>query len=170
MAFARTTAAATATAIATSAACGGPKQYELPVHDAACGAPNIGNYEAIFSNCAKPAGVLPYHNDCALYALAVGHPIEDLADCLYKAGVAWEDVWCTGATNATATATSYPTPTRTSFSTSNSTSKESSGSSTPSSEAVNSARIGAVSVVYKGSLRVKSALALVGFVLFAVLV
>jgi hypothetical protein len=51
----------------------------------------------------------PYYHDCALWGLAVDKSIQDLIDCLYKAGVAWEDVWCEGDTSASATTTQYPT-------------------------------------------------------------
>ena len=103
----------TITAPAASNTCGGSGQYELPVKDAACGVPNIKNYQNLLDKCAKPAGPRLYYHDCALWSLAVDQSVQDLTDCLYKAGVAWEDVWCTGDTNATATATSYPTATAT---------------------------------------------------------
>lgn len=112
------TTTTTTTAAAASSTCSGSGQYELPVKDAACGVPNIKNYQTLFDNCAKPAGPRLYYHDCALWSPAVDQSIQDLTDCLYDAGVAWEDVWCTGATNATATATSYPTATSTSTSSS----------------------------------------------------
>ncbi|KAE8389102.1 hypothetical protein BDV23DRAFT_184806 [Aspergillus alliaceus] len=71
------------------------------------------NYQNLFDKYAKPAGPRLYHHNCALWSLAVDQSVQDLTDCLYKAGVAWKDVWCTGDTNATATATSYPTATAT---------------------------------------------------------
>ncbi|CAI7563795.1 unnamed protein product [Penicillium manginii] len=103
----------TATGSAASTTCGTTAQYELPVKDAACGVPNSSKYKSLIEFCAKPAGVLAYNNDCALYAPAVDQSVQKLTDCLYDAGVEWKDVWCFGSTNATATATSYPTATAT---------------------------------------------------------
>jgi uncharacterized protein (DUF885 family) len=39
------------------------------------------------SKCAEPAGVSAYDDGCAIYALAVDQSVQDLTDCLYKAGV-----------------------------------------------------------------------------------
>ncbi|KAJ5388037.1 hypothetical protein N7509_010578 [Penicillium cosmopolitanum] len=125
----------TTTGSAASTTCGSTAQYELPVKDAACGVPNSSKYKSMIEVCAKPAGVQAYNNDCALYAPAVDQSVQKLTDCLYDAGVKWEDVWCFGSTNATASATSYPTatatgtlPNKTSSSTSTSTSTSTSSS------------------------------------------
>ena len=117
-------------ALTTTTGCGTAAQYEIPVKDASCAVPNTHNYESLLSKCAKPAGVTTYDDDCAIYALAVDQSVQDLTDCLYKAGVDWKDVWCYGGTNTTATATSYPTASGTS--TASSTGKTSSGTSTKS--------------------------------------
>lgn len=103
----------TALSSSSSTTCGTSAQYELPVQDAACGVPNSSKYKSIIEECAKPAGVLTYDNDCAIYALAIDQSVSNLTQCLYKAGVSWKDVWCFGSTNSTATATSYPTATAT---------------------------------------------------------
>ncbi|EYE91871.1 uncharacterized protein EURHEDRAFT_405548 [Aspergillus ruber CBS 135680] len=150
-------------ATATSTTCDGSGQYELPVKDAACGVPNIKNYQSLFDNCAKPAGSRPYYHDCALWGLAVDQSVQDLTDCLYKAGVAWEDVWCHGDTNGTATATSYPTPTATGTSTS--TGKKSGTSSTLSSTSETNMAISS-----QGQIPTKIALGLLGLVLTGVFV
>jgi hypothetical protein len=117
-------------ALATSTGCGTSAQYEIPIKDASCGVPNNDKYKGFLSKCAKPAGVTAYDSDCAIYAPAVDQSVDDLIKCLYNAGVAWKDVWCTGAANATATGTSYPTSTETS--TKSSSDKSSSGTSTES--------------------------------------
>ncbi|KAK4868931.1 hypothetical protein LT330_006540 [Penicillium expansum] len=128
-------------ALATSTGCGTSAQYEIPVKDASCGVPNNDKYKGFLSKCAKPVGVTAYDNDCAIYALAVDQSVQDLTDCLYKAGVAWKDVWCHGDTNATATATSYPTASETS--TKSSADKTSSGTSTHSAATSTSTSSGA---------------------------
>lgn len=102
---------ATTTSSSASTTCGSSAQYELPVKDAACGIPNSDKYKPYIEKCAQPAGVKAYNHDCALYAPAVDQSVQDLTDCLYKAGVKWEDVWCFGDVNSTATGTSYPTAT-----------------------------------------------------------
>ncbi|KAL4873121.1 hypothetical protein BDV12DRAFT_192620 [Aspergillus spectabilis] len=102
----------TSTTSATTAAstCTGASLYELPQRYAACGVPNTSDYEDLFNECALPAGVRSYHNDCALWAPAVDQSVQDLIDCLYGKGVKWGDVWCSGGNNATASG-SFPTPT-----------------------------------------------------------
>ncbi|KAL4917870.1 hypothetical protein BDW62DRAFT_201421 [Aspergillus aurantiobrunneus] len=103
------------TTTAASSACTGSAMYELPIKDAACGMPNNKDkdYESLFSRCAAPAAVRTYHDDCALYAPALDQSVQDLTDCLYGAGVEWEDVWCSGDTTASASGTGYPTATAT---------------------------------------------------------
>ncbi|CEL02593.1 hypothetical protein ASPCAL03760 [Aspergillus calidoustus] len=102
----------------SSTTCNTPAQYELPVHDASCGIPNANDkYKEYFENCAAPAAVREYNHECALWAPAVDQSVQDLIDCLYKAGVEWGDVWCSGDVNGTATGSGYPTATRTSTST-----------------------------------------------------
>ncbi|CRG87192.1 hypothetical protein PISL3812_04209 [Talaromyces islandicus] len=147
-------------AAATSTKCGSPAQYELPVKDAACGVPNKSEYESIFNKCAKPAGIRAYNNDCALYALAVDQSVQRLTDCLYDDGVKWEDVWCTGSVNATATSTDYPTPTGTATKTS--AAKPSETASSPKKDDAESGASTAMAV--QGPFRYKSALALLGLV------
>ncbi|KAJ6179819.1 hypothetical protein N7519_010280 [Penicillium mononematosum] len=123
-------------AMTASTGCGTAAQYEIPVKDASCAVPNTDKYKGLLSKCAKPAGVTAYDDDCAIYALAVDQSVQDLTDCLYKAGVAWKDVWCHGETNATATATSYPTASETS---SRSSADKTSGTSTESAPTSTSA-------------------------------
>ncbi|KAL3468257.1 hypothetical protein BJX64DRAFT_282441 [Aspergillus heterothallicus] len=96
----------------TSTTCNTPTQYELPVHDASCGIPSANStYKAHFDSCAAPAVVREYNDGCALWAPALDQSVQDLIDCLYGAGVAWGDVWCSGETNGTATGGGYPTAT-----------------------------------------------------------
>ncbi|KAL3487133.1 hypothetical protein BJX62DRAFT_228292 [Aspergillus germanicus] len=98
----------------SSTACNTPAQYELPVHDASCGIPNTNDeYKGYFENCAAPAAVREYNHECALWAPAVDQSVQNLIDCLYKAGVEWGDVWCSGDVNGTATGSGYPTATAT---------------------------------------------------------
>ncbi|KAI9036537.1 uncharacterized protein KD926_001748 [Aspergillus affinis] len=158
--------ATTTGAAASTTTCGSSAQYELPVKDAACGVPNTTKYKSLFEQCAKPAGVLSYDHDCALYGLAVDQSVHDLTQCLYDAGVAWKDVWCYGDTNATATATSYPTATATSSKThttgKTSTASSSSASSTETSAAMtvqlSKSPMGLPSVVVLSTLFVSVAL------------
>ncbi|GIJ90879.1 hypothetical protein Asppvi_009844 [Aspergillus pseudoviridinutans] len=164
-------ASATATGMAPiSGACTGPEQYELPVNDAACGVPNTDSYRSVFDRCAEPAGVRPYYNDCALYALAVDQSVQDLINCLYNAGIEWEDVWCYGETNATATAISYPKPTgHSATSNSTSTTRKSSVSSTSPPRATAADENSAMRFT-KSTFGVKSSLALLCLVVSAFVV
>ncbi|KAL4875000.1 hypothetical protein BJY04DRAFT_224508 [Aspergillus karnatakaensis] len=100
----------TTSAPPAASTCTGAAMYELPQQSAACGVPNTSKYEDAFNQCALPAGVRSYHDDCALWAPAVEQSVQDLIDCLYGKGVEWGDVWCSGGTNATASG-SYATPT-----------------------------------------------------------
>ncbi|KAL4755181.1 hypothetical protein BDW72DRAFT_189394 [Aspergillus terricola var. indicus] len=132
-----TTTAALSSTSASSSTCTGPAMYELPIQDAACGIPNTADYKPTFESCAYPAAVQAYHSDCALYAPALNQSVQDIIDCLYDAHVDWDDVWCTGGTNTTATGkyeTATATPTSTSKSTSTSTSTEKAAKETGSED------------------------------------
>ncbi|OJJ65779.1 hypothetical protein ASPBRDRAFT_139445 [Aspergillus brasiliensis CBS 101740] len=153
----------TTSATAASTTCGGSGQYELPVKDAACGVPNIKNYQTLLDNCAKPAGSRSYYHECALWAYAIDQSVQDLTDCLYKAGVAWEDVWCTGNTNATATATSYPTATATGTAVTKSEGATGAGRSTSSAASATGLKTSAADS-YRGQVSTKLALGLLGLV------
>ncbi|KAJ0420788.1 hypothetical protein BJY00DRAFT_312715 [Aspergillus carlsbadensis] len=119
----------------SSTACGTPAQYELPVHDASCGIPNSNDdYKGYFENCAAPAAVREYNHECALWAPAVDQSVQDLIDCLYKAGVEWGDVWCSGDVNGTATGSGYPTATASRTSTSTRGSETATGTRTSSAD------------------------------------
>ncbi|KAL5342511.1 hypothetical protein BJX70DRAFT_394730 [Aspergillus crustosus] len=100
----------TTTSVTSTSTCTGASLYELPQQSAACGIPNTSKYESIFNECALPAGVRSYRNDCALWAPAVDQSVQDLIDCLYGKGVEWEDIWCSGSRNGTETG-GFPTPT-----------------------------------------------------------
>jgi hypothetical protein len=156
----------TTTGVSASTTCGTSAQYELPVKDAACGVPNSSKNKPIIEACAKPAGVLAYDNDCALYALAVDQSVQSLTDCLYKEGIDWKDVWCYGSTNGTATATSYPTATATANDTSTETSKAT-GTRTATSSTSTSTANGAPCHV--SGISLKSVLAVSSFFVSAVL-
>ncbi|KAK2794866.1 hypothetical protein FQN51_000609 [Onygenales sp. PD_10] len=103
-----TTGAAAPTA---SSMCGTPAQYQIPIKDAACAVPNSKEYPDHMEKCCKAAPITPYNDECAIYCLAVGQNVKDLTDCLFDAGVAFNEVWCNGAQTATATKTDFPTET-----------------------------------------------------------
>ncbi|KAJ5099906.1 hypothetical protein N7532_006907 [Penicillium argentinense] len=106
-----TTTNATHSTTTSISHCGGSAQYELPIKDAACGIPNTPRYKPLIETCARPASVQSYNHNCALYTPAINQTVQKLTNCLYDAGVEWEDVWCFGSTDASATATEYPTAT-----------------------------------------------------------
>ncbi|KAI1501455.1 hypothetical protein F5X99DRAFT_382542 [Biscogniauxia marginata] len=105
------TVTSTATAVsATPTSCGGSLLYDIPARDASCAMPFGGNHTDIMSQCCKSTDVVSYYSDCGLYCLAVDQTIDDLTKCLYSNGAAYQDVFCNGAGNATATATDYTLP------------------------------------------------------------
>ncbi|KAK2739286.1 hypothetical protein FQN57_006621 [Myotisia sp. PD_48] len=99
------------TAPSSSAMCGTPLQYQIPIEDAACAIPNKGDNDDLMEKCCKSASVQSYNNDCALYCLARDQSVKDLTDCLYNNKLPWADVWCNGVQNATATNTDIPSET-----------------------------------------------------------
>lgn len=157
----------TTTGTTATTTCGSSAQYELPVKDAACGIPNSSKYKPLLEKCAKPAGVLAYNNDCALYGLAIDQSVDKLTKCLYDAGVKWEDVWCYGATNATATATSYPTATATRSSSSTDSDSDSSTSAASSTSTSGSTRESAANALSISNGKVSIRSVLVASTLFA---
>ncbi|KAL4963279.1 uncharacterized protein BDV14DRAFT_177128 [Aspergillus stella-maris] len=103
----------TTSSTTASSTCISASLYELPIKDSACGIPNTNSYKSTFESCAAPAKVRTYHDDCALYAPALDQSVQDLIDCLYDGDVKYEDVWCSGDNNSTATGSAYPTATAT---------------------------------------------------------
>lgn len=106
-----TTTAAVATA--TAANCGS-LLYDIPVQDAACAIAYGSNHTDIMSACCGPADVVAYSDNCGLYCLAEDQTVGDLTQCMLGKGAADGDVFCRGATNATATATGADATTLTS--------------------------------------------------------
>ncbi|OJD19527.1 hypothetical protein AJ78_00498 [Emergomyces pasteurianus Ep9510] len=96
----------------TSTICGTPAQYDIPIQDAACAIPSKGKNNDFMKKCCKDASVNSYDHDCAFYCLADKQSVQDLTNCLFDAGVAYNEVWCNKPQNATATGKS-PTSTGT---------------------------------------------------------
>ncbi|KAJ4301899.1 hypothetical protein N0V90_003995 [Kalmusia sp. IMI 367209] len=92
---------------ASSSACTTTSFSEFPTKDSACavggtsGFPS--NYSDILKDCCKSAPVESWGNDCALYCLAADQSIADLQKCWQEGGVKAGDIFCNGASNATAT-------------------------------------------------------------------
>ncbi|KAL6855618.1 hypothetical protein ACO1O0_006770 [Amphichorda felina] len=59
-------------------------------------------------SCCKDADINSYYDDCGLYCLAQGQKVKDLSRCLYDEGAKWEDVFCRGEEDATATGDGKP--------------------------------------------------------------
>lgn len=106
---------ATGTSGAPSATgtCAGPSLYDIPFNDTACAVPAGGNHTDVMTTCCKSADVVSYGDDCGLYCLAIDQTVTDITDCLYENGVAWQDAFCNGVGNDTATATGNAAPTAT---------------------------------------------------------
>lgn len=86
--------------------CGTTAQYELPTKDFSCAIPNTSDkYSDLMKKCCGDAPVTPFDNDCASYCLAVDQSVEELTACLHDKGngVEWQEVWCVGKGNDTAT-------------------------------------------------------------------
>lgn len=111
------TAVSTATSTSGSASatntCGGPSLYDIPVNDTACAVPAGGNHTDVMSQCCKTADVVSYNDDCGLYCLALDQTVDDITECLFSNGIAWQDGFCSGTGNDTATATENSSPTAT---------------------------------------------------------
>lgn len=87
-------------------ACG--NLYDTPVRDAVCAMPFNETNINFMSACCKDAEIVSYYDDCGLYCLAEGQSVEDLIQCLYDEGAEWEDVFCRGSEQATATGNGRP--------------------------------------------------------------
>ncbi|KKY37925.1 hypothetical protein UCDDA912_g02142 [Diaporthe ampelina] len=99
------TATSTSGAPSATSTCGSPSLYVIPVNDTACAVPYGGNHTDVMSTCCKSAEVVSYSEDCGLYCLAIDQSVDDITDCLYENGIAWQDAFCSGTGNDTATAT-----------------------------------------------------------------
>ncbi|KAL2209375.1 hypothetical protein CC79DRAFT_675943 [Sarocladium strictum] len=84
--------------------------YDTPVRDLVCAMPYTDTNIALMASCCKKADVISYYDDCGLYCLAESQKVKDLSNCLYKAGADWEDVFCRGDEQASATGNGQPLP------------------------------------------------------------
>ncbi|KAI1129915.1 hypothetical protein F5Y10DRAFT_236997 [Nemania abortiva] len=106
---AATTATSSSAAPSTSAAC--PNLYEIPITEAGCALSFNSAHQAALTSCCKSAEVISYFADCGLYCAAVGQTVGDLQNCLFgEDGVAYQEVFCNAAQNATATNTDPEIP------------------------------------------------------------
>ncbi|KAI9896398.1 hypothetical protein N3K66_008570 [Trichothecium roseum] len=88
--------------------------FQMPVEDAVCAMAYSDDSVGYMKTCCKGADIVSYYDDCGVYCAAVGQSIEDLTDCLYDEGAAYEGVFCSGKKNATATGDGEPLPSSTS--------------------------------------------------------
>ncbi|OTB07265.1 hypothetical protein M426DRAFT_318287 [Hypoxylon sp. CI-4A] len=98
-------------ASASSTANCGAQLYNIPVQDPAVGIPTGGNHTDIMSQCCGDADVISYYDNCGLYCLAEGQSVNDVVDCLYSKGAAYQEVFYRGNISATATVTGTALPT-----------------------------------------------------------
>ena len=77
--------------------------FQMPVEDAVCAMAYNDDSVDYMKACCKGADIVSYYDDCGVYCAAVGQSIEDLTDCLYHEGPAYEGVFCSDEKNATAT-------------------------------------------------------------------
>ena len=105
----------TSTSGASSATntCLGPSLYDIPVNDKACAVPAGGNHTDVMSQCCKDADVVSYNGDCGLYCLAMDQSLDDITKCLFSNGIPYQDGFCNGEGNETASATENSSPTAT---------------------------------------------------------
>lgn len=110
---AMSTATGTSSAASSTNTCAGPSLYDIPINDTACAVPAGGNHTEVMSKCCKGADVVSYNGECGLYCLALDQSVDDITECLFSNGVAWQDGFCHGTGNDTATATENSSPTAT---------------------------------------------------------
>ncbi|KAH8162799.1 hypothetical protein CIB48_g5452 [Xylaria polymorpha] len=85
--------------------------YEIPISEAGCAVSFAGaGHEDAMKACCKSAEVISYFSDCGIYCAAVDQTIKELQDCLFGEKVAYQDVFCNAANNATATNTDPSIP------------------------------------------------------------
>ncbi|KAI0882078.1 uncharacterized protein GGS22DRAFT_171481 [Annulohypoxylon maeteangense] len=104
------TTTSTAARPSTSSACGADL-FNIPVQDPAVGMGTGGNHTEIMSACCGKADVISYYKGCGLYCLAEGQSVNDVIECLYSKGAAYQDVFYRNELNATATVTGSALPT-----------------------------------------------------------
>lgn len=82
--------------------------YDTPVRDAVCAMSYNQDSKAYMASCCNDADIISYYDDCGLYCLAKGQKVKELSRCLYDEGAKWEDVFCRGEEDATATGAGKP--------------------------------------------------------------
>ncbi|KAG8162748.1 hypothetical protein KVR01_007226 [Diaporthe batatas] len=129
------TATGTSSAAGAANTCATPNVYDIPTSDVACAVPAGGNHTEVMSGCCRGADVVSYGGGCGLYCLAQGQAVDDLTACLFAGGIPWQDAFCRGEGNATASATGNSAPTASGASVVGGASKTSGGAPSPSSSA-----------------------------------
>jgi hypothetical protein len=99
------TTASTTSSVASSC----PNLNDPPVRDAACAIPYSDDNIKHMSDCCEDADVVAYYDNCGLYCRAEGQNIRDLTNCLYEKKVPYQNVFCRGPANATASESGTPT-------------------------------------------------------------
>ncbi|KAI0454160.1 hypothetical protein F5B21DRAFT_258777 [Xylaria acuta] len=85
--------------------------YEIPISEPGCAVSFSGaGHQDAMEACCKSADVVSYFNNCGLYCVAADQTIKELQDCLFGEKVAYQDVFCNAANNATATNTDPDLP------------------------------------------------------------
>ncbi|EKJ69724.1 hypothetical protein NXS19_011373 [Fusarium pseudograminearum] len=97
-----TTVTSSAAAASASTACAA-QLYNQPNQDNTCALRYTDRYLPMMEKCCGDAKIVSYYDDCGIYCVALDQTIDDLSSCLFKAGAADADVFCSGNNKTTMT-------------------------------------------------------------------
>ncbi|KAL4725846.1 hypothetical protein ACLX1H_006520 [Fusarium chlamydosporum] len=96
------TTVSTASAASSSTACAA-QLYNQPNQDNTCAMPYKEKYIPMMEKCCGDAKIVSYYDNCGIYCVAVDQTITELNKCLFDAGAADTDVFCSGSKKTTKT-------------------------------------------------------------------
>jgi hypothetical protein len=96
------TTVSSASAPSASTACAA-QLYNQPNQDNTCAMPYKESYIPMMEKCCGDAKVISYYDNCGIYCVALDQTIGELNKCLYDAGAADPDVFCSGSKKTTKT-------------------------------------------------------------------
>ncbi|RGP76004.1 hypothetical protein FSPOR_398 [Fusarium sporotrichioides] len=96
------TTVSSASSPSASTACAA-QLYNQPNQDNTCAMPYKKEYLSMMEKCCGDAKIVSYYDDCGVYCVALDQTIGELSKCLFDAGAANQDVFCSGSKKTTKT-------------------------------------------------------------------
>ncbi|RGP71707.1 hypothetical protein FLONG3_7011 [Fusarium longipes] len=98
-----TTVSSASAGVPSACAAVGAQLYNQPNQNNTCAMPYKDGYLPMMEKCCGDAKIVSYYDNCGIYCVALDQTIKDLEKCLFAAGAADTDVFCSEGKKATET-------------------------------------------------------------------